>query len=92
MIMNVVIVETFSLQRLNCGNTFKNMADDEDNEDGDEGYEDDSTEESEPKEVKGQVSLNHGNKSVNKCSVDDDSEDVGTEKNMISSEGSRCLR
>ena len=52
MIMNVVIVETFSLQRLNCENTFKNMADDEDNEDGDEGYEDDGTEESVPKEVR----------------------------------------
>ena len=31
-------------------------------------------------EVKGQVSLNHGNKSVNKCSVDDDSEDIGTKR------------
>ena len=58
----------------------KHMADKKDNEDGDEGYEDDGTEESEPKEVKGQVSLNHGNKSVNKCFVNDDSEDIGTKR------------
>ena len=58
----------------------KHMADDKENEDGDEGYEDHGTEESVPKEVKGQVSLKHGNNYVNKCSVDDDSEDIATKR------------
>ena len=58
----------------------RHMADDDDCEDGDKGCEDDDTEENEPKDVKGQVSLNHRNKSGHNHSVDDDSEDVGTKE------------